>query len=84
MLFRTRIRHFLMPVAWHCRRRPAAHPGTEKILATYCGFSLFGWHLMFDYQFIDNLAYNENWGPFSATATRPHGQFLGDVIRCDW
>jgi high affinity Mn2+ porin len=51
------------------------HPGPEKILEAYYSLPIYSWHLTFDYQFIDNPAYNRDRGPVSVVATRLHTQF---------
>ena len=48
----------------------------EKILETYYSYSLNTWSsLTFDYQFIDNPAYNADRGPVHIFAGRLHAQF---------
>jgi len=52
------------------------HPGPEEILETYYEASLLArLHLTFDYQFVDNPAYNRDRGPASVLAVRAHVQF---------
>lgn len=52
------------------------HPGPERILETYYSLKLASYaHLSFDYQFIDNPAYNRDRGPVSVFGVRLHGQF---------
>ena len=52
------------------------HPGTENILETYYEVALKSYlHLTFDYQFVDNPAYNTDRGPVSIFAARLHAQF---------
>ncbi len=51
-------------------------PGDEHILETYYDFGLARHlHLSFDYQFVDNPAYNTDRGPVSIFAARVHAQF---------
>jgi high affinity Mn2+ porin len=52
-----------------------SHPGLEQILETYYTFPLYGWKVTFDYQFINNPAYNRDRGPVSVFGTRLHFQF---------
>ena len=50
--------------------------GLEKITEAYYSIAAFKYtHLTFDYQFIDNPAYNRDRGPVSALAARLHVQF---------
>ena len=51
------------------------HPGPERIMEIYYSLPVFSWQLTFDYQFIDNPAYNRDRGPVSVVATRLHAQF---------
>jgi high affinity Mn2+ porin len=52
------------------------HPGSERLVETYYSFSLArGVRLSFDYQFIDNPAYNRDRGPVSVFGLRFHAQF---------
>ncbi len=52
------------------------HPGLEKILEAYYSYSLSAsTKLSFDYQFIDNPAYNTDKGPVNLFAGRFHWQF---------
>lgn len=51
------------------------HPGAEKIVEVYYTLPIATWMLTFDYQFIDNPAYNRDRGPVSIVATRLHAQF---------
>jgi high affinity Mn2+ porin len=52
------------------------HPGDEHILETYYDVGVTrALHLSFDYQFIDNPAYNTDRGPVSVVAARLHAQF---------
>jgi high affinity Mn2+ porin len=51
------------------------HPGAEKIMEIYYTLPIATWMLTFDYQFIDNPAYNRDRGPVSIVATRLHTQF---------
>jgi high affinity Mn2+ porin len=51
------------------------HPGPEQILEIYYTLPVFAWKLTFDYQFINNPAYNRDRGPVSVVATRLHAQF---------
>lgn len=51
------------------------HPGDEKILETFYAASLVGpLRLSFDYQYVDNPAYNRDRGPASIFALRLHVQ----------
>jgi high affinity Mn2+ porin len=48
----------------------------EKILETYYSYSLTSWSsLTFDYQFVDNPAYNADRGPVHIFAGRLHAEF---------
>lgn len=50
--------------------------GTEKILETYYSARLASWAAVsFDYQFVDNPAYNPMRGPISVFALRGHVEF---------
>lgn len=52
------------------------HPGPEEILESFYEASVRGQlHLTFDYQFVDNPAYNRDRGPASVLAVRAHVQF---------
>ena len=51
------------------------NPGPERILEAYYTLPINAWQLTFDYQFIDNPAYNRDRGPVSVVATRLHTQF---------
>jgi high affinity Mn2+ porin len=51
------------------------HPGLEQIIETYYTFPVYSWRLTFDYQFINNPAYNRDRGPVSVLGTRAHMQF---------
>jgi high affinity Mn2+ porin len=51
------------------------HPGLEAITETYYTFPLSFWRVTFDYQFINNPAYNRDRGPVSVLGVRLHGQF---------
>jgi high affinity Mn2+ porin len=52
------------------------HPGPESILETYYDAALRkGLTLTFDYQYVDNPAYNRDRGPVSILAARLHAQF---------
>jgi high affinity Mn2+ porin len=51
------------------------HPGLEQIIETYYRFPLYAWQVTFDYQFINNPAYNRDRGPVSVFGTRVHMQF---------
>lgn len=51
------------------------NPGPEKILEAYYTLPVLSWQLTFDYQFIDNPAYNRDRGPVSVVASRLHTQF---------
>ena len=50
--------------------------GPEQILETYYSLAMFKLaHLSFDYQFINNPAYNRDRGPVSVLTARVHAQF---------
>jgi high affinity Mn2+ porin len=52
------------------------NPGTEKIIETYYSLALSpSSRLTFDYQFIDNPAYNQDRGPVSVIGTRLRASF---------
>jgi high affinity Mn2+ porin len=52
------------------------HPGLEKILESYYSYALLpSTHLSFDYQLIDDPAYNADRGPVNAFAVRIHWHF---------
>jgi high affinity Mn2+ porin len=51
------------------------HPGLEQILETYYSVALRAWRITFDYQFVNNPAYNRDRGPVSVLGIRLHGQF---------
>jgi high affinity Mn2+ porin len=51
------------------------HPGLEQIMETYYQFPFYSWKVTFDYQFINNPAYNRDRGPVSVFGTRLHFQF---------
>lgn len=52
------------------------HPGAETVLETYYNLEVIkGLHATFDYQFIDNPAYNRDRGPVSVLAIRLHAQY---------
>jgi high affinity Mn2+ porin len=52
------------------------HPGAERIVETYYSLALLKVaHLSFDYQWVDNPAYNRDRGPVSVFAVRVHAQF---------
>ena len=51
------------------------NPGTERIVEMYYSLPVSSWRLTFDYQFIDNPAYNQDRGPVSVIATRLRRQF---------
>jgi high affinity Mn2+ porin len=52
------------------------HPGTEGILETYYDVQLHKIvHMTFDYQFVDDPAYNRDRGPVSIFAVRLHAEF---------
>jgi high affinity Mn2+ porin len=51
------------------------HPGLEQILETYYSVALRAWRITFDYQFVNNPAYNRDRGPVSVLGFRLHGQF---------
>ncbi len=52
------------------------HPGPEKIVETYYNAAILPHAQMtFDYQWVDNPAYNKDRGPVSILAVRFHAQF---------
>jgi high affinity Mn2+ porin len=51
------------------------HPGLEQIIETYYMFPIDVWKVTFDYQFVNNPAYNRDRGPVSVFGTRVHMQF---------
>ena len=51
------------------------HPGLEQILETYYMFPLYSWKVTFDYQLVNNPAYNRDRGPVSIFGSRLHFQF---------
>jgi high affinity Mn2+ porin len=52
------------------------HPGLEQIVETYYSYALSSaWRLSFDYQFINNPAYNTQRGPVNVFGLRLHAQF---------
>ena len=52
------------------------HPGAERIVETYYGLAVGDWATMtFDYQHIQNPAYNSDRGPAAVYAIRLHAQF---------
>ncbi len=52
------------------------HPGPEQILETYYDLAVVKpLQVTFDYQFIENPAYNRDRGPVSVLAVRLHAQF---------
>ena len=52
------------------------HPGPEKILETYYNAAILPHaQITFDYQWVDNPAYNQDRGPVSILAVRFHAQF---------
>jgi high affinity Mn2+ porin len=52
------------------------HPGPEQILETYYSVGVVPRaHVSFDYQFVENPAYNRDRGPVSIFAVRVHAQF---------
>jgi high affinity Mn2+ porin len=52
------------------------HPGAETVFETYYNLDVVkGLHATFDYQFIDNPAYNRDRGPVSVLAVRLHAQY---------
>ena len=52
------------------------HPGVEKVTEIYYSLPLIkAAHVTFDYQFIDNPAYNTDRGPVSVLGARLHVQF---------
>jgi high affinity Mn2+ porin len=51
-------------------------PGLEQILETYYSLAVLRYaHLSFDYQWINNPAYNRDRGPVSVFAVRVHAQY---------
>jgi high affinity Mn2+ porin len=51
------------------------HYAPERIIETYYSLPLYTWRVTFDYQLIDNPAYNNDRGPVSVIAMRLHSQF---------
>jgi len=51
------------------------HPGPEQILEAYYTLPVYTWQVTFDFQFVENPAYNRDRGPVSIVATRVHTQF---------
>ena len=52
------------------------NPSVEKLIEAYYSYSLTSvTKLTFDYQFIDNPAYNTDRGPVNLFASRIHWQF---------
>jgi high affinity Mn2+ porin len=51
------------------------HPGLEQIIETYYSFPVYAWRLTFDYQLINNPAYNRDRGQVSVFGMRLHAQF---------
>jgi high affinity Mn2+ porin len=52
------------------------HPGLEQIFETYYSYALnTSTHLTFDYQFVNNPAYNTDRGPVNVFSSRVHWQF---------
>ena len=52
------------------------HPGVEQVFETYYSYALTpASHLSFDYQFINNPAYNTQRGPVNVFGLRLHAQF---------
>jgi len=52
------------------------HPGLEQIIETYYSYSVSAsTKVSFDYQFINNPAYNTDRGPVNVFAARYHWQF---------
>jgi high affinity Mn2+ porin len=51
------------------------HPGLEQILETYYCLAVKAWRVTFDYQFVNNPAYNRDRGPVSVLGLRLHAQF---------
>jgi high affinity Mn2+ porin len=51
------------------------HPGLEEILETYYSLAVHALRVTFDYQFVDNPAYNRDRGPVSVLGLRLHAQF---------
>jgi high affinity Mn2+ porin len=51
------------------------HYAPERIIEAYYSLPVFNWRMTFDYQFIDNPAYNPDRGPASVIATRLRTQF---------
>jgi len=53
------------------------HPGLEQIIATYYSYSLsHSTKVSFDYQFINNPAYNTQRGPVNVFGLRLHAQLF--------
>ena len=50
------------------------HPGLEQIFETYYALAVPAWRL-FDYQFVNNPAYNRDRGPVSVLGLRLHAEF---------
>jgi high affinity Mn2+ porin len=51
------------------------HPGDERIIETYYSLPILKFtHLSFDYQFVDNPAFNRDRGPVSVFGVRLHTQ----------
>jgi high affinity Mn2+ porin len=52
------------------------NPGLEQVFETYYSYALSSVsHLSFDYQFINNPAYNTQRGPVNVFGMRLHAQF---------
>jgi high affinity Mn2+ porin len=52
------------------------NPGLEKIIEAYYSYAVTSsTKLTFDYQFVDNPAYNNDRGPVNVFAGRVHWQF---------
>jgi high affinity Mn2+ porin len=51
------------------------HPGPEEIIEMYYSLPVCSWRVTFDYQFINNPAYNRDRGPVSIMAMRLRNQF---------
>jgi high affinity Mn2+ porin len=51
------------------------HPGLEQIFETCYSLAVRAWRLTFDYQFVNNPAYNRDRGPVSVLGLRLHAEF---------
>lgn len=50
-------------------------PRTERIFETYYSFPVHDWRVTFDYQYVENPAYNPDRGPVSIVSTRLRSSF---------